>query len=87
LTACCGHVLRRLPEPVLRYNAPDLLEHYGENIVPLGSGDGCGAIMYDTTADRAPNIYCPRCAKQAGRTLNAGLAKRALARLRAARRH
>jgi hypothetical protein len=86
LTVCCGRRLRRLPESVLRYNAPDLLEHYGENIVPLGDGDGCWTIILDTTEPRAPKKYCDRCAAKAGNTMNAGLAKNALARLRASRR-
>ena len=86
LTVCCGRQLRRLPESVLRYNAPDLLEHYGENIVPLGDGDGCWTIILDSTEPRAPKTYCDRCARKAGNTMNAGLAKNALARLRAARK-
>jgi hypothetical protein len=86
LTVCCGRQLRRLPEEVLRYNAPDLLEHYGENIVPLGSGDGCWTIIIDSTKERPPKKYCDRCARKAGKTMNAGLAKNALARLRASRK-
>jgi hypothetical protein len=86
LTLCCGKRLRRLPELVLRYNAPDLLKYYGENIVPLGSGDGCFVIVEDTREPRLPRAYCDRCAKKAGRTMNAGLVKNALARLRAARK-
>jgi hypothetical protein len=86
LTICCGKQLRRLPEEILRYNAPDLLEHYGENIVPLGSGDGCWTIVHDSTEPRAPKKYCDRCARKAGTTMNAGLAKNALARLRASRK-
>jgi hypothetical protein len=86
LTICCGRRLRRLPEEVLRYNAPDLLEHYGENIVPLGLGDGCWTITLDSTKERAPKKYCDRCARKAGNTMNAGLARNALARLRASRK-
>jgi hypothetical protein len=86
LTVCCGHRLRRLPAAVLAYNAPDVLEHYGENIVPLGFGDGCGAIFPDSSEPRAPKLYCAACSEKAGRTLNAGLAKNALARLRASRK-
>lgn len=86
LTVCRGRRLRRLPEEVLRYNAPDLLEHYGENIVPLGSGDGCWTIILDSTEPRAPKKYCDRCAAKAGNTMNAGLAKNALAKLRASRK-
>jgi hypothetical protein len=86
LTVCCGKQLRRLPEEVLRYNASDLLEHYEENIVPLGPGDGCWSIIPDSTECRAPKRYCDRCAAKAGNTMNAGLAKNALARLRASRK-
>ena len=86
LTVCRGRKFRRLPEDVLRADAPDLLEHYDENIVPLGYGDGCGRIILDTTEPRRPKIYCDRCAKKAGKTLNAGLAKTARARLRASRK-
>jgi hypothetical protein len=86
LTICCGKKLRRLPEPILRYNAPDLLEHYGENIVPLGPGDGCFRIIEDTREPRIPKRYCERCRQKDGKTMNAGLAKNAKARLRAARK-
>jgi hypothetical protein len=86
LTVCCGRQLRRLPEDVLRKHAPDLLEHYGENIVPLGYGDGCWAIILDTTEPRPPQKYCDRCDQKAGNTMNAGLAKNARAKLRASRK-
>jgi hypothetical protein len=85
LTLCRGRQLRRLPEDVLRKHAPDLLEHYGDNIVPLGYGDGCGLITPDSHEPRPPKKYCERCRAKAGTTLNAGLAKTARARLRAAR--
>jgi len=86
LTVCVGKRLRRLPQRVLAKHAPDLLEHYKENIVPLGAGDGCGVIFVDTLAERTPKMYCERCRKQAGNTMNAGKAKNARARLRKARR-
>jgi hypothetical protein len=85
LTVCVGRRLRRLPEHVLRFNAPDLLEYYGDNIVWVGS-DGCGTIFADTNEPRLPKLYCPRCARKAGNTMNAGLVKNALHRLRAARK-
>jgi hypothetical protein len=85
LTVCRGRQLRRLPEDVLRANAPDLLAHYGDNIVPLGHGDGCGVIMLDSSEPRPPKKYCEDCSKKAGNTMNAGLAKNALARLKASR--
>jgi hypothetical protein len=85
LSVCCGRLFRRLPGDVLRKDAPDLLERYGDNIVPLGHGDGCGLIILDSTEPRAPKKYCDRCAKKAGETMNAGLAKNARKRLRAAR--
>jgi hypothetical protein len=81
LTVCVGKKLRRLPEAVLAKHAPDLLEHYGENIVSLGHGDGCGTIILDSTEPRAPKTYCVRCADRTGNTMNAGLAKNARKRL------
>jgi hypothetical protein len=89
LTVCVGYVYRRLPEHVMRFNAPDMFteEHLGYvPLVPLGHGDGCGHIIADSIEPRAPKRYCERCAARAGRTLNAGLAKNALARLRRSRR-
>lgn len=64
LTVCVGRRIRRLPEATLRKHAPDLLEHYGENIVPLGNGDGCFTIMEDGGLGRPspPKAYCQRCA-------------------------
>jgi hypothetical protein len=82
LTVCVGYVLREFSTKVLLDNAPDLLGCY----VPLGYGDGCGRVIVDSPEPRAPKRYCDRCAARAGRTLNAGLAKRALAKLRASRR-
>lgn len=61
---------------MLRADAPDLLEHYGDDVVPLGFGDGCGRSIVDSTEPRRPKRYCDRCAKMAGQTINAGLAKR-----------
>ena len=86
LTICRGRRLRHLPEAVLRAVAPDLLEHYGDNIVPLGSGDGCGLIIADSTEPRPPKKYCKRCSARAGTTMNAGLAKNARKRLRDSRK-
>jgi hypothetical protein len=85
LTLCRGRQLRRLPKEVLRKHAPDLLEHYGDNIVPLGYGDGCGVITQDSREPRPPKKYCGRCRAKAGTTMNAGLTKTARARLRASR--
>jgi hypothetical protein len=85
LTVCVGRKLRRLPESELRRHAPDLLEHRGDNVVWIG-GDGCGTIILDSSEPRPPKKYCDGCAKKAGNTMNAGLAKNALARLKAARK-
>jgi hypothetical protein len=85
LTVCCGRKFRRLPDDVLRKHAPDLLEHYGDNIVSLGYGDGCWKIICDTTEPRPPKKYCAGCRAKAGITMNAGLAKNARKRLRDAR--
>ena len=56
--------------------------------VPLGYGDGCGLIIVDTSDVRPspPRKYCDRCLRKAGKTLDAGLAKNALAKLRAGRK-
>lgn len=89
LTVCAGYQFRRLAEHVMRFNAPDMFtqEHPDHvPLVPLGEGDGCGMIMLDSSEPRTPKRYCPRCSARAGRTLNAGLAKSALARVRASRR-
>jgi hypothetical protein len=86
LSVCCGHRLRRLPEDVLRKHAPDLLEHYGDNIVPLGAGDGCGRIILDSREFRPPKRYCDRCSARAGKTMNAGLVKNTRKRLIDARK-
>jgi len=86
LTVCVGKRLRRLPEDVLVKHAPDLLEHYGENIVPLGHGDGCGVIILDPLLERRPKMYCEQCRKQTGNTMNSGKAKNARRRLIDARK-
>ncbi len=86
LTVCVGKRARRLPEAVLAKHAPDLLERYGDNIVPLGAGDGCGLIFVDSLADRVPKRYCERCRKKAGNSMNAGKAKNARHRLKNARK-
>lgn len=86
LTVCCGRRMQRLPIEVLRKHAPDLLEHYGENIVPRGTGDHCGAIILDSSEPRAPKKYCARCRGRVGNTMNHGFSKRALAVLKASRR-
>jgi len=86
LTVCCGRKFRPLPEDVLRKHAPDLVEHYGDNIVSLGYGDGCWKITCDTTEPRPPKKYCKRCRGKAGIAMSAGLAKNARKRLRDARR-
>lgn len=93
LSVCVGRRTRRFPEHVLRFNAPDMLDdpdHPGYvPFIPLGYGDGCGLVIYDTPLprrlQRMPKRYCDRCAARAGNTLNAGLAKRALATLRRSR--
>jgi hypothetical protein len=86
LTVCCGRRVRTLPESVLRYNAPDLYEDGASLVWAADYGDGCGIIIPDTLVPRPPKKYCERCAKKAGNTMNAGLAKNALARLRAGRK-
>jgi len=89
LTVCVGYMFRRFPEHVMRFNAPDMFADENPGRVPLmpqGYGDGCGAIILDSTQPRRPKRYCDRCSARAGRTLNAGLAKSALARVRAGRR-
>jgi len=86
LTVCVGKKLRRLPDDVLAKHAPDLLEHYGENIVPLGHGDGCGVIILDSLLERRPKMYCEPCRKQTGNTMNSGKAKNARHRLIDARK-
>ena len=76
----------------MRFNAPDMFteEHprLRATYVPLGYGDGCGLIIVDTSDVRPspPRKYCDRCRAKAGKTLDAGLAKNALARLRAGRK-
>jgi len=92
LTVCVGYVLRRFDEATMRFNAPDMFDE--ENFpgrvpfVPLGYGDGCGLIIEDGSMGKPgpPKRYCDRCAARAGRTLNAGLVKNALARLGAGRK-
>ena len=90
LTVCAGRARRRFPESVMRFNAPDMFtddEHPGYvPFVPHGYGDGCFAIIRDTTEPRRPKRYCAKCRSKDGLTLNAGLAKSSLARLRAGRR-
>jgi len=82
-------------EQILRVNAPDIVDdpdHPGYvPYVSLGYGDGCGVIIVDTplprSLQRMPKRYCDRCAKRAGNNpKTAGLAKHALAKLRAARK-
>jgi hypothetical protein len=58
----------------------------GYRYVPLGDGDGCGLVIPDSVEPRAPKHYCERCRARHGVTPNAGLQKRAVARLRASRR-
>jgi hypothetical protein len=86
LSVCAGRRVRRLPEHVLRNNAPDIWEDGGSLIWAAAYGDGCGVIILDSSEPRPPNKYCEDCAKKAGNTMNAGLAKNALARLRASRK-
>jgi hypothetical protein len=78
-------------ESVMRFNAPDMFTEEHPDYVPylpLGYGDGCGLIIVDTSDVRPsqPRKYCDRCSRKAGKTLDAGLAKNALARLRASRK-
>jgi hypothetical protein len=94
LTVCVGRRQRRFKpnhETVMRLNASDMFTKEHEDYVPyvpLGYGDGCGLIIVDTSDTRPspPRKYCDRCGDRAGNTMNAGLAKNALARLRAARK-
>jgi hypothetical protein len=91
-TVCVGYVFRRFDETTMRFNAPDMFdeENYPGRVplVPLGDGDGCGLIIDDGKMGKPgpPKRYCDRCSAKAGRTMNAGLAKNALARLRRSRR-
>jgi hypothetical protein len=82
LTVCVGYRYRELSTKTLSKVAPDLLGCY----VPLGDGDGCGLVIPDSVEPRAPKHYCERCRARHGVTPNAGLQKRAVARLRASRR-
>jgi hypothetical protein len=94
LTVCVGRRQRRFKpdhEAVMRFNAPDMFTKEHPDYVPyvpLGYGDGCRLIIVDTSDARPspPRKYCDRCAAKAGNTMNAGLAKNALARLRASRK-
>jgi hypothetical protein len=87
LTVCVGYVFRRLPEGSMRYNAPDMVDADGNELrMSCGDGDGCGTIILDSREPRPPKRYCDRCAARAGRTMNAGLVKTHIAKLRAGRR-
>jgi hypothetical protein len=82
LTVCHGRKLRRLPNDVVRRVAPTFFERYPDGWLSSPHGDGCGMIIFDSALDRHPKRYCDSCEARAGLTLNAGLAKSALARLR-----
>jgi hypothetical protein len=82
LTVCHGRRLRRLPNDAVRRVAPAFLERYPDGVLSSPHGDGCGMIILDSALDRHPKRYCDACEARAGLTLNAGLAKSALARLR-----
>jgi hypothetical protein len=94
LTVCVGRRQRRFKPnhaTVMRLNAPDMFtEEHPDYVpyVPLGYGDGCGLIIADTSDVRPspPRKYCDRCGDRAGNTMNAGLAKNALAKLRDGRK-
>jgi hypothetical protein len=92
LTVCVGYVFRRFDRVTMRLAAPDMFdeENYPGRVplVPLGCGDGCGRIIEDRGMGKPgpPKRYCDGCAAKAGRTMNAGLTKNALARLRAGRK-
>lgn len=82
LTICHGRKLRRLPNDDVRRVAPAFLERHPDGWLSSPHGDGCGMIIFDTPEPRHPKRYCDACEDRAGLTLNAGLAKSALARLR-----
>jgi hypothetical protein len=91
LTVCAGRRLRRFKpnhEIVMRFFPDMFTEEHPDYVplVPLGYGDGCFRIIPDTTQPRKPKRYCDWCAARAGNTMNAGLAKNALAKLRASRK-
>lgn len=82
LTICRGRRVRRVPEPDLRKVAPAYMKVRPDGAVWLGFGDGCGAIILDSLKPRHPKMYCDHCSARTGRTMNAGLVKHALARIR-----